>query len=41
MEDGFPRGVDQVDEMVLDVLVFFSFGEWVANRRVDSATKRY
>ena len=40
-EEGFPRRVDQVDETVCDALVLFSFGEWVADRRVDSATKRY
>ena len=40
-EDGFPGRVDQVDETMCDVPIFLSFGEWVANRRVGSATKRY
>ena len=40
-EEGFPGGVDQVDETVCDVPVFFNFGKWAADMMVDSATKRY
>ena len=40
-EEGFPGGVDQVDEAVCDIPVFFSFSKRAAVRRVDSATKRY
>ena len=36
-EEGFPGRVDQVDETVCEVPVFFSFGEWAADRRVDWA----
>ena len=41
MKEGFPGGVDQVDEAVCDVPVFFNFGKRAADRRVDSVTKRY
>ena len=39
-EEGFPGRVDQVDETMCDVAVFLSVGEWAANMRVDTATKR-
>ena len=37
---GFSGRVDQVNETMCDIPVFFNVVEWAANRRVDSATKR-